>query len=183
MPDSAEACPECGKPVDKTGLGGTLKFFDMRNAVCSNGITYVIFPALLIALAIWECRDFFRDGFGLSNFGLFEAAGLLMFIAGMFFMIIGILHLKNAGKCFFSIKNHGVKAVYPSAFGTLKYLESPYTDISYAYIARHGKRSMLKIGTSGGEHKIRMLNGLDEQSIESHINTAISVPGEQEQED
>ena len=86
---------------------------------------------------------------------------------------------QNAGRFCFSIKNHGVKAVYPTFFGTPKYLECKYEDISYAYIAKAGKHSALKIGTPEGEHKISGLNVLDEQYINSQINSAVSTPDDE----
>ena len=178
IPDGVEVCPECGKPIDKTGLGGTLKFFDMKSAVRSSGTISVIFSAVLIAAAIWEFSSFFRFGFSFRSFGLIEAMVSVVFIAGIVMAVYGILLIINAGKCFFSIKNHGVKAAYPTAFGTVDYLECKYEDVSYAYVAKAGKHSVLKIGTPGGEHKIRGLNTMDEQYISSHINTAKSTPDE-----
>ncbi|MBR3621230.1 MAG: hypothetical protein IKN56_06945 [Clostridia bacterium] len=179
MPDTAEACPECGKPVDKTGLGGTLKFFDMKSNVRMSGILYLLFPVIIFSAVAFEFQGFFRYGFGYHSFGLFEIILLILFIAGVFMAVCGILHIKNAGKCFFSIKNHGVKSVYPTVFGTTKYIECKYEDISYAYISKMGKHRLLKIGTPDGEHKISGLNVLDEQFINSHINTAILMPEEE----
>ena len=179
IPDGAEVCPECGKPVDETGLGGTLKFFDMKSSVRVTGIECLIIPVLVMAAILWEFRRFFRYGFSFSRIGLIEIVLAAVFAAGIVFIIIGIIHLINAGKCFFSIKNHGVKAAYPTVFGTVKYLESRYEDISYAYIAKTGKYSILKIGTPGGEHKIRGLNTPEEQNISSHINTAKSTPADE----
>ena len=182
MPDGVEVCPECGKPVDNTGLGGTLKFFDMKSNVRSSGIISVIFSAVLIAAAIWEFRSFFRFGFSYHNFGLIEVVVSAVFIAGIVIAVYGILHIKNAGRCYFSIKNHGVKAAYTTVFGTINYLECKYEDISYAYIAKIGRHSIIKIGTHDGEHKIRGLNILDEQFISSQINTALSTPVENDTE-
>ena len=179
MPDGAEACPECGKPVDKTGLGGTLKFFDMKSNALSTGIIYIVVAAVLVPGVIWECRSFFGFGFALRRLHLIDIMALAAFATCMFSVVIGIIHIKNAGRFYFSIKNHGVKAVYPTYFGTPKYLECKYEDISYAYIAKAGKHSALKIGTPESEHKISGLNVLDEQYINSQINSAVSTPDDE----
>ena len=178
IPDGIEVCPECGKPIDKTGLGGTMKFFDMKSSVRSTGILYIIFPILLMSAAAWDLRSFFNYGFDFRSVNFIDILALTVFAAGIVFIVSGIIHIKNSGKCFLSLKNHCIKATFVTAFGTEKYLECKYEDISYAYIAKTGKHSILKIGTPEGEHKISGLNNMDEQFISSQINSAISTPEE-----
>ena len=40
IPENAAECPDCGKAVDKAGLGSTLKFYDCAHAVRVSAIEH-----------------------------------------------------------------------------------------------------------------------------------------------
>ncbi|MBQ6543532.1 MAG: hypothetical protein IJL77_04010 [Clostridia bacterium] len=179
IPENAAECPDCGKAVDKTGLGSTLKFYDCAHAVRVSAIEHFLAACVFGGLAYTFIGSLFplglKGGIHIS-FNLFDCFTVIAALFALSCLIRGIILLINAKKYFFSVKAHGVKGCIPGILKATRSLSLNFDEISYVNHTMHLRGyGPLTIGTKQGKKIYVMTLMRDEaEFVYSHIRSVLS---------
>ena len=154
MDPMRHVCSACGKKEDPTGLGGAVKWYDLKTYGFFAAAAYLAFGALIGRGGFYLLRTHWRLAEQVS------ASGVVFSVAGILLVVLAAITFFCARRSYVAVMQHGVKAAllsFPGRFQRFHFLFRDITEITFVPRS-HRNAAYLRITTTEKTYRIRQMN-------------------------
>lgn len=151
-------CSACGKQEDPTGLGGAVKWYDLKAYSFFLAAAYLVFGALTGRVGFSLLRTHWRLAEQVSVWGV------VLSVVGLLLAVLAAITFFSARRSYVAVMQHGVKAALVSFPGRLQRFQFLFRDVTeITFVPRSFRNAAyLRVTT---EEKIFRIRQLDERKL------------------